>query len=327
VLHGVVFALIGVLIAYLIVSAQRQPSRILLLVIAGGFAAWYYQEPIRQFASDLATEVEAQMNRETPAATTATAPAGAPLARAPTVTDEAPAMVLAPGATLPATTEPEQAAPQASETELEFWKAIQNSTDAAEFEFYLEQFPEGTYAALARHKIARLNAQAVPAAESTVRLEAEAAEKQRRETEEKARQEAEAKARHEAEEARRAAQAKAEAEARARAEAEARAKKVAEEMAQRQAAEKAKRDAEAKAKREADERARQAAALAASPKRPRPPRNFFGAAALNRCCSESLPKCATAQRSPGMLNALLADESVIVRPAISGESVANGTWR
>jgi serine/threonine-protein kinase len=165
---------------------------------------------------------------------------------------------------------PAKAAPQASETEIEFWKAIQNSTDAAEFEFYLEQFPEGTYAALARHKIARLSAQAAPATDTTVRLEAEAAEKQRREAEErarkeaeaKARQEAEAKARHEAEEkakraaeeARRAAQAKAEAEARARAEAEARAKKVAEELAQRQAAE--------KAKREADERARQAAALA-----------------------------------------------------------------
>lgn len=34
VLHGVVFALIGVLIAYLIVSAQRQPSRLLVLFIA-----------------------------------------------------------------------------------------------------------------------------------------------------------------------------------------------------------------------------------------------------------------------------------------------------
>jgi hypothetical protein len=34
VLHGVVFALIGVLIAYLIVSAQRQPSRLLMLFIA-----------------------------------------------------------------------------------------------------------------------------------------------------------------------------------------------------------------------------------------------------------------------------------------------------
>lgn len=34
VLHGVVFALIGVLIAYLIVSAQREPSRVLILFIA-----------------------------------------------------------------------------------------------------------------------------------------------------------------------------------------------------------------------------------------------------------------------------------------------------
>jgi hypothetical protein len=33
VLHGVVFALIGILIAYLIVSAQRQPSRLLVLFI------------------------------------------------------------------------------------------------------------------------------------------------------------------------------------------------------------------------------------------------------------------------------------------------------
>ncbi len=104
-------------------AAASKPERrgvagqliLLLLVIAGGFAAWYYQEPIRQFASDLATEVEAQMNRDTPAAATATAPAEAPLAQAPTVTDEAPPTVLAPGATLPATTEPEQAAPQASD--------------------------------------------------------------------------------------------------------------------------------------------------------------------------------------------------------------------
>ena len=34
VLHGVVFAMIGVLIAYLIVSAQRQPSRLLVMFIA-----------------------------------------------------------------------------------------------------------------------------------------------------------------------------------------------------------------------------------------------------------------------------------------------------
>lgn len=90
---------------------------LLLLVIAGGFAAWYYREPINQFASDLATEVEAQMNRET--AATATTPADAPLARAPTVTDEAPATVLAPGATSPEAALPEASAPQASdETQL-----------------------------------------------------------------------------------------------------------------------------------------------------------------------------------------------------------------
>src|SRR5712691_10195219 len=34
VLHGVVFALVGVLIAYLIVSAQREPSRVLTLIIS-----------------------------------------------------------------------------------------------------------------------------------------------------------------------------------------------------------------------------------------------------------------------------------------------------
>ena len=34
VLHGVVFALVGMLIAYLIVSAQREPSRVLTLFIA-----------------------------------------------------------------------------------------------------------------------------------------------------------------------------------------------------------------------------------------------------------------------------------------------------
>src|SRR2546426_11131036 len=34
VLHGVVFALVGILIAFLIASAQRQPARLLILVMA-----------------------------------------------------------------------------------------------------------------------------------------------------------------------------------------------------------------------------------------------------------------------------------------------------
>src|SRR6185436_849227 len=114
-------------------------------------------------------------------------------------------------------------APKASETELEFWRAIQNSSDAAEFEFYLEQFPEGTYAALARHKIARLRSAAAAPSEDSVRLAAEAAEKQRR-AEEQAREEAAQRERLEAEER-----------ARIREEAEAFAKKQAEEHARRAA--------------------------------------------------------------------------------------------
>jgi serine/threonine-protein kinase len=146
-----------------------------------------------------------------------------------------------------------RAAPQASETELEFWKAIQNSTDAAEFEFYLEQFPDGTYAALARHKIARLSNAPASDAQDTVRLEAEAAAK-RRQAEAAARLEAEAKARREAEEKARqeaAAKAKREAETRARVEAELKAKREAEEKA---------RQAQALAKLKQQEAARAAAA-------------------------------------------------------------------
>lgn len=85
---------------------------VLLLVIAVGFAAWYYRTPLGQFASDLMAEVDTQMNREAPVATApAPAPAEAPLARAPTVTDEAPPTVLAPGATAPQVTRP---APEAT---------------------------------------------------------------------------------------------------------------------------------------------------------------------------------------------------------------------
>jgi len=74
-------------------------------VIGAGVAAWFYQEPIGQFATDLMSEVDAQMNRasvtpdRTPAS--APAPAPAPLETAPAVTEDAPATVLAPGAKLP----------------------------------------------------------------------------------------------------------------------------------------------------------------------------------------------------------------------------------
>ncbi len=159
------------------------------------------------------------------------------------------------------------AALKASDAEVEFWRAIQNSTDAEEIEFYLEQFPDGTYAPLARHKIAKLRSEPAGApradAQQTQRMEAEA--RARREAEEQAAQAAAEQARREAEkraaleaEARRreeaAAQAKRDAEARARLEAEQKAKQDAAERAKQVAADKAQRDAQ--------EKARQAAALA-----------------------------------------------------------------
>jgi serine/threonine-protein kinase len=170
----------------------------------------------------------------------------------------------APSAAAPPAPKPKGAAvPKASEAEVEFWRAIQNSTDPAEIEFYLEQFPDGTYAQLARHKIAKLREPAGAArreSEETVRLEAQA--RARREAEEQARQEAEEQARREAEEqARREAEARAarEAEERARVEAEDRAAREAQERARREAEEQAKRAAEAAARKEAEASARREA--------------------------------------------------------------------
>ena len=76
---------------------------LLLAVIGAGVAAWFYQEPIQQFATDLMSEVDAQMNRAPAAPDRAAAPAPvpAPLETAPAVTEDAPATVLAPGAKLP----------------------------------------------------------------------------------------------------------------------------------------------------------------------------------------------------------------------------------
>jgi hypothetical protein len=100
-----------------------------MLALAGiAVAAWYYREPLGRFASDLATEVETQVSRESAPADRADAPAAttagsesAPLEQAPAVTDDTPATVLAPGATAvapaaPATSsepEPQAAQPQA----------------------------------------------------------------------------------------------------------------------------------------------------------------------------------------------------------------------
>lgn len=91
----------------------------LLLVIGLGIAAWYYQEPLTTFSTDLMAEVQARMNAERAPSDRASAPApstgnvDAPLATAPAVTDPEPAMVLAPGATVPA--EMKSAVPAARE--------------------------------------------------------------------------------------------------------------------------------------------------------------------------------------------------------------------
>jgi len=79
----------------------------LLLVIGLGAAAWYYQEPLGVFTTDLMTEVQARIEAERAPSTPAPAPASvanadAPLASAPAITDPEPAMVLAPGASVPA---------------------------------------------------------------------------------------------------------------------------------------------------------------------------------------------------------------------------------
>ena len=92
-------------------TASAEPERrsrvgvllLLLAVIGAGVAAWFYQDPLQQFATDLMAEVDAQMNRAPATADRAPAPAPAPAAfeTAPAVTDDAPATVLAPGAKLP----------------------------------------------------------------------------------------------------------------------------------------------------------------------------------------------------------------------------------
>jgi hypothetical protein len=84
-----------------------------LLVIGAGIAAWYYQDPLRTFASDLATEVETQMSRESPAARTdAPVSTTAPLEQAPAITDDTPATVLAPGASVPEPRKPATPQPE-----------------------------------------------------------------------------------------------------------------------------------------------------------------------------------------------------------------------
>ncbi|HLX80207.1 MAG TPA: serine/threonine-protein kinase, partial [Burkholderiales bacterium] len=59
----------------------------------------------------------------------------------------------APAAPRPAAPRPKRIS---SDAEIEFWRSIQNSDAAAEFEVYLKKFPDGTYAELAQIKLDKL---------------------------------------------------------------------------------------------------------------------------------------------------------------------------
>src|SRR5882672_6556520 len=130
------------------------------------------------------------------------------------------------------------------EVELEFWRAIKDGNDPDDFELYVQQFPTGIYAALAKRKIAKLRG--VPLEESG----AKAKEQEKKDLEEAARREAEAKAKLEAEKARLEVEM-------ARKEEEYRKREVqVEEKARAETVARAKRDAEERAKREAELKAR-----------------------------------------------------------------------
>ena len=137
------------------------------------------------------------------------------------------------------------------EIELEFWRAIKDGNDPDDFDLYVQQFPTGIYAALAKRKIAKLRG---VAPEETG---ARAREQEKKEAEEAARKEAEARAKLADEKAKLEAElARKEEEYRKR-EAEAEAKRIAAEKAR--AAAEAKREVEAKARAEAEEKARREA--------------------------------------------------------------------
>jgi serine/threonine-protein kinase len=146
------------------------------------------------------------------------------------------------------------------EVELEFWRAIKDGNDPDDFDLYVQQFPTGIYAALAKRKIAKLRG---VAPEETG---AKAKEQEKKEAEEATRREAEVKGKLEAEKARLEAEmARKEEEYKKREaerEAEAKARAEANEQARLEAIEKAKQEAE-KARQEAAaerERAKQEAA-------------------------------------------------------------------
>ena len=138
------------------------------------------------------------------------------------------------------------------EVELEFWRAIKDGNDPDDFELYVQQFPNGIYAALAKRKIAKLRGAAVD------ETSAEARKQEKKDAEEAARREAEARAKLAEEKAKLEAELARKEEEFQRREAE----REAQEKARVEAAEKAKQEAELKAKQELEAEREKAEALA-----------------------------------------------------------------
>jgi serine/threonine protein kinase/membrane protein involved in colicin uptake len=134
------------------------------------------------------------------------------------------------------------------EVELEFWRAIKDGNDAEDFELYVQQFPTGIYATLAKRKIAKLRGIA------TEEAGAKAHEQEKAEAEQAAKREAEVKAKLAEEKAKLEAELQRREEEYRKREAEAQAKAEADEKERREALEQARKDAEARAIKEAEER-------------------------------------------------------------------------
>jgi hypothetical protein len=64
---------------------------------------------------------------------------------------------------------------EALRAEIVFWESIRNSTDPADFRAYLEQYPGGKFAALARNRLGAIEPKPEPAAPSTQATPAPAA--------------------------------------------------------------------------------------------------------------------------------------------------------
>jgi serine/threonine-protein kinase len=213
------------------------------------------------------------------------------IAPAPSRPAPAPRQEAARSGAAPATT---QAGNQ--EVELEFWRAIKDGNDPEDFELYVQQFPTGIYAALAKRKIAKLRG--VTPEETG----AKAREQEKKEAEEAAKRETEARAKLAEEKDKLEAELKRKEEEYRKREAEAEAKRLAEEKGRAEA--EARREAEAKARAEAArqeaEQAKQEALAAAKAEAEKARREAEEKA---RLAAEQAKKEAAAERERARLEA------------------------